>query len=83
MASGDSEVQVNAAGSGAKIATHTVDRQTDVDASGNAGTPETVHQQLVTTADKHGDTIADDGGSILAELRKITEQLELLNMKLN
>jgi hypothetical protein len=79
----NSDVQLLTEGSGPKVATVALERPQAVDSAGASQAPETVHQQLVTTADSRGDEVEDLGPEILAELRLIRELLGVISMQLS
>jgi hypothetical protein len=77
----EAELQLNAEGTGKKVATVSVDRPVAVDASGNDGGTETVHQQVVALADGRGD-LADEAfeAQALGLLREIRDSLAAIQI---
>lgn len=75
----ESDVQLAPEGSGPPVATLELVRPQPVDASGNVSADRTVHQQVITIADRRGE-LADTEweAEVLSELRAIKDVLQLV-----
>jgi len=75
------DVELLAEGTGPFVRTIGIAEPRGVDASGNAQTDRTRHQQVVTSADARGD-LRDYSADILTELKAIHEAIVELNLRL-